>query len=149
MRWIDVKNLDELKSLGKFMSVKKEISNDVGENIKITGRSWKDLFNNIIKFKEVVQKINISNINTSNNEDTNKYFTSKANEYIFYLTELDGEIRMKKLGITKSHFSNKNKAKKWRDTISKEIHPDINNHPKSNIAMSKLNDMYSSMIGRS
>ena len=149
MIWIDVKNLDELKSLGKFMSVKKEISNDVGENIKITGRSWKDLFNNIIKFKEVVQKINISNINTCNNEDTNEYFTSKANEYIFYLTELDGEIRMKKLGITKSHFSNKNKAKKWRDTISKEIHPDINNHPKSNIAMSKLNDMYSSMIGRS
>lgn len=149
MRWIDVKNLDELKSLGKFMSVKKEISNDVGENIKITGRSWKDLFNNIIKFKEVVQKINISNINTYNNEDSNEYFTSKANEYIFYLTELDGEVRMKKLGITKSHFSNKSKAKKWRDTISKEIHPDINNHPKSNIAMSKLNDMYSSMIGRS
>lgn len=84
MRWIDVKNLDELKSLGKFIDVKKEIKDDVGENIKVTGRIWKDLFNNIIKFKEVIKEINISNINTNtaNNKNTTEYFTSKENEYI-------------------------------------------------------------------
>ena len=71
-----------------------------------------------------------------------------SNEYIFYLTELDGEIRMKKLGITKSLFNNKNEAKVWRDKILKEIHPDINNHPKSTLAMAKLNEMYNSMVGK-
>ncbi|WP_278244888.1 hypothetical protein [Terrisporobacter glycolicus] len=28
---------------------------------------------------------------------------------------------------------NKNKAKAWRDKISKEIYSDINNHPKSSL----------------
>ena len=35
MRWINVKNVDELKTLGKFAQVKKEIKKDVGDNIKI------------------------------------------------------------------------------------------------------------------
>lgn len=91
--------------------------------------------------KEVLtQEINLS--------DNYSFFTSKANEYIFYLTELDGDIRMKKLGITKIHFTSKKKSKEWRDKISKEIHPDINHHPKSQDAMAKLNFIYSSMIGK-
>ena len=150
MRWINVQNVDELKSLGKFRDVKQEIKKDIGDNIKITGRSWKDLYKNISNFSKLVDKI--YNCNISNKENTNKnttsYFTSKSNEYIFYLTELDGEIRMKKLGITKSLFTNKKDAKLWRDKISKEIHPDINNHPKSALAMAKLNEMYSSMVGK-
>ena len=36
MRWINVKNVDELKTLGKFAEVKKEIKKDVGDNIKFT-----------------------------------------------------------------------------------------------------------------
>ena len=83
----------------------------------------------------------------------NKYKTKKAitieSDYIKkYERELDGEIRMKKLGITKSLFNNKNEAKVWRDKILKEIHPDINNHPKSTLAMAKLNEMYNSMVGK-
>ena len=49
MRWINVKNVDELKTLGKFAEVKKEIKKDVGDNIKITGRGWNDLYKNITK----------------------------------------------------------------------------------------------------
>lgn len=152
MRWINVKNVNELKSLGKFAEVKREIKQDVGDNIKITGRGWNDLYKNITKFSNLVEHIYKSDINSSNlvqsSDISSNYFTSKSNEYIFYLTELDGEIRMKKLGITKSLFSNKNAAKAWRDKISKEIHPDINNHPKSTLAMAKLNEMYSSMVGK-
>ena len=95
MRWINVKNVDELKTLGKFAEVKKEIKKDVGDNIKITGRGWKDLYKNINKFSNLIQEIYNCDMKTSN-----EYFTSKSNEYIFYLTELDGEVRMKKLGIT-------------------------------------------------
>lgn len=153
MRWINVKDVNELKSLGKFTEVKREIKQDVGDNIKITGRGWNDLYKNITKFSNLVQQIYNSDLRDSNEEikssnNSSQYFTSTANEYIFYLTELDGEIRMKKLGITKSLFTNKNAAKAWRDKISKEIHPDINNHPKSTLAMAKLNDMYNSMVGK-
>ncbi len=152
MRWINVKDVNELKSLGKFTQVKQEIKKDVGDNIKITGRGWNDLYKNITKFSNLIEEIYQSDLNKSKDiqqtSNTFDYFTSKSNEYIFYLTELDGDIRMKKLGITKSLFTNKNKAKAWRDKISKEIHPDINNHPKSSLAMAKLNEMYSSMVGK-
>ena len=69
-------------------------------------------------------------------------------EYIFYLLELEGELRMQKLGINKSHFTNKKKAKQWRDKISKEIHPDKSDHKKAEEAMAKLNSIYEAMIGR-
>ena len=149
MRWINVKDVNELKSLGKFAEVKREIKQDVGDNIKITGRGWNDLYNNITKFSNLVQHCDLDSKDRSQSSHTSlSYFTSKSNEYIFYLTELDGEIRMKKLGITKSLFTNKNAAKAWRDKISREIHPDISNHPKSTLAMAKLNEMYSSMVGK-
>lgn len=152
MRWINVKDVNELKSLGKFAQVKQEIKKDVGDKIKITGRGWNDLYKNITKFSNLIEEIYQDDFNSTNeikqSSNTFDYFTSKSNEYIFYLTELDGDIRMKKLGITKSLFANKNKAKAWRDKISKEIHPDINNHPKSSLAMAKLNEMYSSMVGK-
>lgn len=144
MKWIDVESVEELKTLGSFKEVKEEIKKDVGENVKLTGRSWNEVYNNIVNFRNLVNLINKSRQATQTNEE---YFASKANEYIFYLTELDGELRMKKLGITKTHFSNKKRAKTWRDKISKQIHPDVNNHPKSHLAMSKLNEMYTSMVG--
>lgn len=152
MRWINVKNVNDLKSLGKFKDVKREIKEDVGDNIKITGRGWNDLYKNITIFSNLIENIYKSDIQSidivkSPNISSN-YFTSKSNEYIFYLTELDGEIRMKKLGIKKSLFNNKKAAKTWRDEILKEIHPDINNHPKSTTAMAKLNEMYHSMVNK-
>ncbi len=102
MRWINVKDVNELKSLGKFTQVKQEIKKDVGDNIKITGRGWNDLYKNITKFSNLIEEIYQSDLNKSKDiqqtSNTFDYFTSKSNEYIFYLTELDGDIRMKKLG---------------------------------------------------
>ena len=150
MRWINVQSVEELKTLGKFNDLKKEIKNDVEEKVKISGRSWDDVYKKIVDFRNITQKVgkelDIKPSIKINDEDT--YFTSKANEYIFYLTELDGEIRMKKLGVTKTHFTNKKKAKTWRDKISKEIHPDKNKSSKATDAMTKLNNMYSNMIGK-
>ncbi len=94
-----VKDVNELKSLGKFAEVKREIKKDVGDNIKITGRGWNDLYKNITKFSNLVQHIYNTDIEVPKKQvassDNYEYFTSKSNEYIFYLTELDGEIRMK------------------------------------------------------
>jgi len=70
---------------------------------------------NITKFSNLIEEIYQDDFNNTNDlqhlDNTFDYFTSKSNEYIFYLTELDADIRIKKLRITKSLFSNKNKAK--------------------------------------
>ena len=77
-----------------------------------------------------------------------QYFISPSIEYIFYLVELDGEIRMNKLNITSKLFKDKKEAKSWRDKISKLIHPDVCPHAKSSEAMMKLNELYQQMTGR-
>ena len=66
MRWINVKDVNELKSLGKFIDLKREIKQDVGDNIKITGRGWNDLYKNITKFSNLVESIYKSDLNSSN-----------------------------------------------------------------------------------
>ena len=89
-------------------------------------------------------QINFDNIN--NNYNDNKYFISKASEYIFYLVELDGKERMEKLKVTRKHYSNKKVAKEWRDNIAKEIHPDVCKIKDAEKAIAKLNQLYSGMI---
>lgn len=144
MRWLYVESIEQLKSLGKFRDLQKEIREDVGKIIKVTGRSWEELYSNILSFRNVIEKAN----KTNRQKECKEYFISKMDEYIFYLLELEGELRMQKLGINKSHFTNKKKAKQWRDKISKEIHPDKSDHKKAEEAMAKLNSIYEAMIGR-
>lgn len=153
MEWMSVSSVEELKKLGKFREVSNSIKNDVKDTgIKISGRGWNDLWKSIEQFKDSISKFcpkqqpkakKIEIVKQTNEETI--YFNSQASEYIFYLIELDGEIRMKKLGITNAHFKNKRLAKKWREDISKAIHPDVCQHPYATQAMSKLNDLYSQM----
>lgn len=140
MNWFMVTSLEELKKLGKFREVSKTIKGEVGEIVKIKSKGWDALYKSVLEFRAITSKYN----NDCNNSN---YFTSKANEYIYCLLELDGEIRMKKLGITRKHFDNSGIAKEWMRAISKEIHPDICGHPKASDAMAKLNSMYNSMVG--
>lgn len=74
------------------------------------------------------------------------YFSSEACEYLFYLLELDGEVRMTKLGITRTLFMKKEAAKKWYRQIAKLIHPDHCTHPNATRGMDVLNDLYTQMI---
>ncbi len=147
MNWYNVNSLEELKSIGKLTQVRKIIKEQLGENIKVSGRSWQNLYDNIIEFRSVINSLDTS-IPEKPKKNSESYFTSQSNEYIFYLTELDGQIRMKKLGVTQKLFTNEKSAKNWRDKISKQIHPDICHHPKSEDAMSRLNQMYASMVGK-
>lgn len=165
MEWINVSSIEELKKLGKFREVSNGIKEDMaGTGIKVTGRGWNDLWKSIQNFKDLLSKfcheskVEVQEMGAKqggnqqrrlkiNSQDT-IYFSSQAAEYIFYLVELDGEIRMEKLGITSSCFTNKRSAKNWREKISKVIHPDICHHLHANDAMSKLNELYAHMVGR-
>ena len=67
-----------------------------------------------------------------------KYFTSKGSMYEFFLLELSGEQRAKKLGVTKTHYFDNVLATKWYEKIDKEI--------KSKEAKEQLQAMYGKMI---
>lgn len=137
MNWINISSLEELQSLGKFNQIKEIINKDLDPILIIKARSWSDLYVKVNQIQKMLEKL-----------QTKSTFTSKSSEYIFYLTELSGEARMNKLQIDKTHFTNKKKSKQWRDKIAKEIHPDKSNHPKSEQAMSKLNELYAQMVGK-
>ena len=95
---------------------------------------------NNLKF---IQDFSIINSKSIANESN--YFKSKADEYIFYLVELDGELQQEKLNIDLALYKDKAKAKEWRNKIITLIHPDTNNHPHVNDATAKLNEIYKRM----
>lgn len=71
------------------------------------------------------------------------YFKNEESEIIFYLLELDGSIRMKKLKITKALFFNKISSKKWYDEKFNLINN--SNHELKEEALNKLKQLYNSM----
>lgn len=151
MNWIDVNSLEELKKLGSFKELKKKIQEEVGPLVNMKSRGWAELYNKIVCYKEVLEyaKKLLPEPEVIINEVINVpngYFTSVSNEYIFYLLELDGDVRARKLGITKTHYSNRTRAKNWMTKIAKSIHPDHCNHPKADKAMAKLNTLYKNMV---
>lgn len=78
-------------------------------------------------------------------EWTSPYFKSAAAEAIFRLTELDGEQRVKHLGLGIAHYRDPAKAKAWHDQLAKLVHPDRSTHPKAAAAFAKLREMYKNM----
>lgn len=78
--------------------------------------------------------------------EDDKYFKSKRHRYIFALLELDGKNRTEIIGITNEMYHDKNKAKKWRDELVKQIHPDVCSVDGAEAAVAKVNELYSRMI---
>lgn len=145
MNWVNVESLEELKKLGKFRDVSNKVKNDVGTIGKINRKGWQTLYDSIIIFRESVNKFTKELEENSVNPD--EYFVSKANEYIFYLLELEGDLRANKLGVTKRHFTNKRIAKQWKNAILKEIQPKVCKNSRANEAIKALNSIYESMAG--
>lgn len=50
-----------------------------------------------------------------------KYFSSKGHMLAFALNELDGQSRMRVLGINMSLFASNKKAKQWHDDVLIEL----------------------------
>jgi hypothetical protein len=100
------------------------------------------LLNNL---KITIKDFSISNESKVILSDSN-YFKTKEDEYIFYLVELDGEMQQEKLKISRMHYADKEKAKKWRDELITMVHPDKSNHSNATKATKKINEIYKRMI---
>jgi hypothetical protein len=83
---------------------------------------------------------------TAQNTDSD-YFVSPEAEIVYSVIKLDGEQRLKALGINRSHYKDADKAKKWRNTIVKKIHPDKCAHPYAGKAMDEIVALYDNMVG--
>lgn len=162
MDWLWADSVDDLKKLGKMNEVKSLIKKDIAdlfkdkkskdknivEMIKVTSGSWKGLYDKVTALREVIFYLGSKNNDSDEcNDEDEKYFKSKADEYIFYLLELDGKQRADKLNITMKCYSDKSEAKKWRDSIAKVIHPDKCNNERANESLSRLNQFYKEMLG--
>lgn len=126
----------ELKKLGKFNDVRKALQQRLGNRLKFSGRGWKDLW----EAMTLIRTLGAMNQNDA-------YFTSDVTRYIYALTELDGEYRLKELGVQKEHYFNKDKARRWRDAIIKKIAPDVCAHPHASAASAKLHELYQEIAG--
>lgn len=73
------------------------------------------------------------------------YFKSEVDRIIYALLRLDGEQRLRELGVNKSHTRDLEKAKSWRNKLAKLIHPDVCKHPESVEASTELTNLYEQM----
>jgi hypothetical protein len=71
------------------------------------------------------------------------YFKSEGHRLAFAINELDGQWRVKMLGLGLNHFTNKELAQNWRDgvlTLLKEHDMD------DEITLKNLNKIYEEII---
>ncbi|EKF9771330.1 hypothetical protein O1D04_003544 [Vibrio cholerae] len=139
MKWYECKSEQDLKMLGKFAEVKKEIAKDLDGKIVLTARSWKSLQEKVSFLQKVFER-------SENGSIWYDGFISETEKYIFCLTKLDGKNRQRNLGVSGLHYKNKDVAKKWMFKISHKIHSDKCQDPRAKDAMIELENMYKEMI---
>ncbi|EJG0635987.1 hypothetical protein C4G38_RS23400 [Vibrio parahaemolyticus] len=138
MKWNDIKTVNDLKKLGTFNQVKKIINDDLDGCAHVRARSWESLLKTIEKIRSV--------FGNNAEEIWVDGFVSEEQKYIFCLVELDGENRLKLLGVSGLHYANKDVAKKWRNKIYQKIHPDKYTDPRTNQAVVILDKLYEEML---
>ncbi len=73
------------------------------------------------------------------------YFASENHKLIFALIYTDKSLRENLLGISEELYLDEGKAKEWRNSISKKIHPDTCKIYGADNAFMKLNELYAHM----
>jgi cell division protein FtsB len=122
----------------------------------LKARSWADLVAKInpdltIELRAEIDRLKAENaelkqqLAIAQNTDSD-YFVSPQAEIVYSIIKLDGEQRLKALGINKSHFKDANKAKKWRNDIAKKVHPDKCAHPQAAQAMDEITAIFENMV---
>ncbi|MBE9235558.1 hypothetical protein IQ227_05770 [Anabaena aphanizomenioides LEGE 00250] len=144
MRWLKVKTLEELQTLGSFKEVRQDVQNSLGNTLGLKAKSWQNLWESI----QAIQNLISEQLGQQNQENTTTnisildedslYFKSEASRIIYALVELDQKYRLKELRVNQSHYQDADKARQWRNELAKIIHPDICKHPKAALATSKL-----------
>jgi hypothetical protein len=84
-------------------------------------------------------------LTTAQNTDSD-YFVSPTAEIVYNIVKLDGEQRLKALGINRSHYKDGDKAKKWRNDLAAKVHPDKCAHPQAATAMDEITALYKNMV---
>ena len=74
------------------------------------------------------------------------YFVSPEAEIIYNITKLDGEARLKALGVNRSHYKDAKKAKDWRNNLAMKVHPDYCTHSHAARAMDEITSLYENMV---
>lgn len=74
------------------------------------------------------------------------YFVNENREYVFYLTQMDGKGRTKKLGNSLELYHDKDLATKWYNDILKKLDLENNQDEDTLVAEAILNQFYASMI---
>ena len=115
------------KKNGGFKKALSDVKNLLGIESK-SFKNWDGLCKLILKHKLF---------------DKNDFFKSKQAELLFYLIKLEGKQRNKLLGLTDTHYEDKDLAKKWYREIAQYVHPDKGGDAE---AFNVLNKIYEILI---
>jgi hypothetical protein len=74
------------------------------------------------------------------------YFISPEAEIIYSIIKLDGESRLKALGVNRTHYRDAKKAKEWRNNLARKVHPDKCFHPLAGQAIDEITAIYKNMV---
>jgi hypothetical protein len=74
------------------------------------------------------------------------YFISPEAEIIYSIIKLDGESRLKALGVNRTHYRDAKKAKEWRNNLAMKVHPDKCFHPLADQAIDEITAIYKNMV---
>lgn len=73
------------------------------------------------------------------------FFKSEEHKIIFAVMFTDTTLREELLGISEELYLNAKKAKEWRNSLVKKIHPDICKIDGADEAIKKINELYARM----
>ena len=150
MTIFEANSIEELKTCGTLADVKEAFRKEADKHgFKGKVNSWANMFESIQeykRFKGTTAKQPAKKETTVETVDTGDlFFKSRAARLIFFLTQADGEMRMKELGVNRKHYADNDFAKKWMTDLMKVIHPDVCNHPLAADAASEVNRIYRDM----
>lgn len=133
---LDVKFLQNVNSLEELKEVATEqeiafIINSLIPNMGLINITYEELWKTIRFLQD-----NFSILRKSP-------FISEQAKYIYVLTRLEGKSRTKELNILDDMYTDKEKAKKWRNAIAKYVHFDKGG---SDEAFQELEKLYQTMI---
>jgi len=130
MKITNIKTIDELKLIGTEEEIKKEIE-EIIKPFKLKNYTYNDLF-------EALKILQEQWCDFKKN-----HFKSKKDEYLFYLTNLEGKKLLDLLDVQDKHYEDIALTKNWFKNISKHVHPDKNNNSEeSKKAFNALTKIY-------
>lgn len=136
LKLTSIESIEKLKEIGEEIEIKNMIEK-VLEPLCIpeTSQSYEELFKIVINILKPVMVL----------KDNDVVFKSKQAEFTFYLAKCEGEVRNQFLNIDDVLYEDEAKAKKWYKSISKIVHPDVNQLNIASLAFKNLQDIFTTM----